>query len=230
MKLLQRATTQVSSRNQFPSRNPNCSLVTEAKPQTQDCLMKLHASLHNTPRPPTPVYLNITRFCRGAVLAVLWRAAVRAPVARSSPCCRASYTATWCTGTGVGARCGALAHAIRRAPIRRRSWHLSASMETFPEYSTKRTSHSYTDFSRNNDRLSVSRSGRSPWELVCGHRGDNGGPGRPCGDLCGGVRFLGRFTHLSGRFADTKKFGGCISGGSCTACLTREFSFRQMPE
>jgi hypothetical protein len=44
-----------------------------------------------------------------------------------------------------------------------------------------------------------------------GHRGDNGGPGRSCGDLCGGVRFLGRFTHLSGRFADSKKFGGFIN-------------------
>ena len=33
--------------------------MTEAEPQTQDCLMKLHASLHNTQDQPHPVYLNI---------------------------------------------------------------------------------------------------------------------------------------------------------------------------
>jgi hypothetical protein len=62
MKLLQRATTQVSSRNQFPSRNPkSCSLAVKA--YMPSCLhktsMKLQASLLITQDQPHPVYLNI---------------------------------------------------------------------------------------------------------------------------------------------------------------------------
>ena len=62
MKLLQRATTQVSSRNQFPSRNPRSySLGVRAymPSRLHKTSMKLHASLHNTQDQPHPVYLNI---------------------------------------------------------------------------------------------------------------------------------------------------------------------------
>ena len=112
----------------------------------------------------------------------------------SSPCCRASYTATW-------------------RPCRKPRAVLHRKLRT----STVRNAlHSYTAFGNNAVRFSV-WGGGSPWGLVCGHRGDNGGPGRPCGDLCGGVRFLGRFTHLSGRFADSKKIGGFM----CHTCAAR---------
>ena len=63
MKLFQRATTQVSSRNQFPSRKPEIlqswSEDIYMSSRLHKTSMKLHASLHNTQDQPHPVYLNI---------------------------------------------------------------------------------------------------------------------------------------------------------------------------
>lgn len=89
MKLLQRATTQVSSRNQFPSRNPESySLGSEGI--MPSCLhktasMKLRASLHNTQDQPHPVYLNIRLWAQPSTDAV-------SPAKAHGPHCRALRT------------------------------------------------------------------------------------------------------------------------------------------